>query len=770
MSRQAFSFGFNASKKQAPAKPVAINRNAAFGGSDDDDSDGDDGAKGNDRKQTAIPKGGSPQNTAPKLKPKARISAMFGDLSSSLTSKKNAEAAQELDPTIYEYDSVYDSLKQARTGAKETGEADAQRKPKYMQGLTQAAKVRKRDALIAMEKKIAREREAEGDEYADKETFVTEAYKRQQEENRRLEEAERRKEEEDARRNKGGGMSAYHRQLLEKEEERHAQAVKAVEQRARNASATTTAEKKKKKEEEEEEEEEEEPESEDKERAEAALARELNEKGASVAVNEDGQVVDKRQLLKGGLNVGAKKREAARREADKREDQQRRDRPGGGGGGGGGFSGPGRKQAMRERQSRMLEEQLEHSLKRSREVDDARRLEAERAAKSRKTEGEISSARERYLARKRAAEEEGGAKSSSAVYPLKDGDKSQKDGRQSRKEDPIRRTLTREEDGHWTRAMRLPTLSAVLLAGLAWTVWAEDLKSITLRTHSLQQPYLDSELQSRWFDFGGDTIVRTDSYIRLTSDRASQSGWLFSRVPLTATNWEIEVEFHISGKHNLYGDGLAMWVTKQRGQPGPVFGSADRFEGLGIFIDTYKNNRPGVVFPYVMAMVGDGHASYDKNNDGKETELAGCSARGLRSPTMPTKLRLTYIQDKQLRLELQYKVEGEWELCFETQQPPTLPNVAYLGFSAETGELSDNHDIISVSAKNLYNSPGAGGGHGDAASAQGKGGQPIHARPSSREGGSWTWFFTKIMLLVLVVGGGYGGWTAYRAKNRSHRF
>jgi len=25
------------------------------------------------------------------------------------------------------------------------------------------------------------------------------------------------------------------------------------------------------------------------------------------------------------------------------------------------------------------------------------------------------------------------------------------------------------------------------------------------------QPYLDSDMQSRWFDFGGDTVVRTDS-------------------------------------------------------------------------------------------------------------------------------------------------------------------------------------------------------------------------------------------------------------------
>src|ERR1700753_2010270 len=53
------------------------------------------------------------------------------------------------------------------------------------------------------------------------------------------------------------------------------------------------------------------------------------------------------------------------------------------------------------------------------------------------------------------------------------------------------------------------------------------------------QPYLDSDMQSRWWDFGGDTIIRTDKYVRLTPERASRSGWLFSRVPLTATNWEV---------------------------------------------------------------------------------------------------------------------------------------------------------------------------------------------------------------------------------------
>lgn len=139
-------------------------------------------------------------------------------------------------------------------------------------------------------------------------------------------------------------------------------------------------------------------------------------------------------------------------------------------------------------------------------------------------------------------------------------------------------------------------------------------------------------MQSRWFDFGGDTVVRTDKYIRLSADKGSRAGWLFSRVPLTATNWEIEFEFKIHGQGNLYGDGMALWLTKQRAQQGPVFGSVDSFEGLGIFFDTYKNNRPGVVFPYVMAMLGDGQTSYDKNTDGKAQELAGCSVCSPRRP------------------------------------------------------------------------------------------------------------------------------------------
>ena len=97
--------------------------------------------------------------------------------------------------------------------------------------------------------------------------------------------------------------------------------------------------------------------------------------------------------------------------------------------------------------------------------------------------------------------------------------------------------------------------------------------------------------------------------------------------PVRLTYGQIEVEFKIHGQGHLHGDGMAIWMTEERGQPGQVFGHRDNFNGLGVFIDTYKNQRPGVVFPYVMAMMGDGQTPYDQEHDGKANELAGCSVR-----------------------------------------------------------------------------------------------------------------------------------------------
>jgi len=63
-----------------------------------------------------------------------------------------------------------------------------------MENLLTSAAVRKIDYVRAEEKLIQREREAEGDEFADKDKFVTQAYKDQMEAVRLAEEEEKRKE------------------------------------------------------------------------------------------------------------------------------------------------------------------------------------------------------------------------------------------------------------------------------------------------------------------------------------------------------------------------------------------------------------------------------------------------------------------------------------------------------------------------------------------------------------------------------------------------
>lgn len=138
---------------------------------------------------------------------------------------------------------------------------------------------------------------------------------------------------------------------------------------------------------------------------------------------------------------------------------------------------------------------------------------------------------------------------------------------------------------------------------------------------------------------------------------------------------------------------------------------------------------------------------------------------------VPTKAKLTYFQDKSLDLKLQYKAEDSWIDCFHIDQtaelPIKVPNTAYLGFSAETGELSDTFDIISVETRNLYQASGPNSGswqRPDIDSRRGGRGR------ASKQGGSWSWFFFKALLFCGVIGGCYVGYTMYRTKQRTSRF
>ncbi|KAG6335826.1 hypothetical protein ID866_3262 [Astraeus odoratus] len=305
----------------------------------------------------------------------------------------------------------------------------------------------------------------------------------------------------------------------------------------------------------------------------------------------------------------------------------------------------------------------------------------------------------------------------------------------------------------------------VLLAGLPCVFGAADTKvnnrtierTVQLRTHSIHAPYIDEDLQNRWWDFGADAYINTNKHIRLTRAAPSQMGWLWSRLPLTSTNYVIEIEFKISGEStHLYGDGMAIWLTKERTEPGPVFGNKDKFEGLAIFLDTYANSRHPYGFPRIMAMMGDGKTEYDQAHDGDANSLGSCSAM-FRRTNAATKLKITYVKDTYLDVKVQYKAWDDWSDCFRVDGI-SLPTAPFLGVSALTGQVYDAHDVISVttwsailSSKDAQRDKLTKGG--------------LFSCPPSEQG-SWLGFFVKLSLFAGVCAGALYGYRSYTLRSR----
>ncbi|KAI7755208.1 hypothetical protein M8C21_025655 [Ambrosia artemisiifolia] len=120
--------------------------------------------------------------------------------------------ALEEDPSVFDYDGVYDDMKQK--AVRPVAQDRQERKPRYIQALIDKAKVREREHEIIYERKLAKERSKEDHLFADKDKFVTGAYKRKLAEQAKWLEEERlrqlREEKEDITTKKGGDMTEFY--------------------------------------------------------------------------------------------------------------------------------------------------------------------------------------------------------------------------------------------------------------------------------------------------------------------------------------------------------------------------------------------------------------------------------------------------------------------------------------------------------------------------------------------------------------------------------
>lgn len=259
---------------------------------------------------------------------------------------------------------------------------------------------------------IQREREAEGDEFKDKEAYVTQAYKDQIAELRKAEQEEKlregglallhsrlrnlhmipRTELEKKKKNEvGSGMAHFYRKLLEESEQQHEQTVAATT----SAQAKPTigpqgpnltimkppdfAPK-----------------------SDLELARLAREQGKDVELNDDNQIVDKRELLSAGLNLSAPNTrrlglQLSKAQSVSQEAVQVHRAVG---------TAASRKE-INERRAREVANQMEEERERLlREKEREEQENISRVVAKRNTDESVKSARERYLERKRRKIEE----------------------------------------------------------------------------------------------------------------------------------------------------------------------------------------------------------------------------------------------------------------------------------------------------------------------------------------------------------------------------
>lgn len=133
---------------------------------------------------------------------------------------------------------------------------------------------------------------------------------------------------------------------------------------------------------------------------------------------------------------------------------------------------------------------------------------------------------------------------------------------------------------------------------------------------------------------------------------------------------------------------------------GPIFGNRDYFTGLAVILDTYANQNGAHSHghPYISTMVNNGSLHYDHEADGVHSELAGCECK-FRGLEHEARVLVQYYNDE-LTVKTDIENSGIWRDCVSVKGV-YLPSYYHFGMTAATGDLSDNHDILSIKMRQL---------------------------------------------------------------------
>lgn len=209
---------------------------------------------------------------------------------------------------------------------------------------------------------------------------------------------------------------------------------------------------------------------------------------------------------------------------------------------------------------------------------------------------------------------------------------------------------------------------------------------------------------------GGDSQVMK-SFIRLTPDRQSKRGYLWSKQPIHNENISTTIKFRISGQgKTFFGDGIALWFTDaphivDHGGDGNLHGGPHNFRGIGIIFDTFKNTENLAQHRDVSVLINtDGHRHREEmihTSPGCNTNPTARyhNVRDDFDVTESMSRATIVLHPDMLTIKVDARNTGEWQDCVEVPlegMDPSWLARSFMGISASTGSLADNHDIISI--------------------------------------------------------------------------
>uniref|UniRef100_A0A3P9K604 Lectin, mannose binding 1 n=1 Tax=Oryzias latipes TaxID=8090 RepID=A0A3P9K604_ORYLA len=212
--------------------------------------------------------------------------------------------------------------------------------------------------------------------------------------------------------------------------------------------------------------------------------------------------------------------------------------------------------------------------------------------------------------------------------------------------------------------------------------------------YSFKGPHLAQSDGSIPFWIHGGSAIPSADQVRITPSLRSQRGSVWTKNKVNFEHWEAEVTFRVSGRGRTGADGLAVWFSTAQGIDGPVYGAADRWDGVGIFFDSFDNdakkNNPAII------VVGNnGNLVYDHQNDGSTQALGSC-LRDFRNKPYPIRAKVTYYK-KTLTVMINNGFtpdKEDYEFCTKVENM-VIPTEGFFGISAATGGLADDHDVLS---------------------------------------------------------------------------